>query len=368
VKPWGAVILAAMIVNLVTLIGVIFIAGEWLRKAFCPAWMSQGDQTLLWTHVLLPMFACGALLATTFFLVLPEGLELIKDGFSSEESHADNDHRRSLQDHDQSGEASVTWRFGAAILGGFLIPVIAHSIFPHENAHAHTADDLKVDAHGSSAAETSGFEKRETVSAEKVDPTANEEAVSQTKVEEEKLSLSEGRTAESDEEPNPVCAMAPKITNPSLAASIFLGDFFHNFADGVFIGTAFLLCDRSLAITITAATIFHELAQEIADYFMLVHHCGMSRVGALALNFVCGLSILLGGIVVLAADLSSTAVGVILCIGGGVYVHVAVADCLPTAREHEKGRKQKAYGILAFVSGAVPIGLVLLIHPHCEVH
>jgi zinc transporter ZupT len=151
-------------------------------------------------------------------------------------------------------------------------------------------------------------------------------------------------------------------------ASIFLGDFFHNFADGVFLGSAFILCDKSLAITIAAATIFHELAQEIADYFMLVHHCGMSPLSALALNFVCGLAIMFGGLLVLVADLSSLAIGTILCVGGGVYIHVAVAECLSTAKKHENGRRDKAYGVMAFVMGVVPIGLVLLNHQHCEAH
>jgi len=64
-----------------------------------------------------------------------------------------------------------------------------------------------------------------------------------------------------------------------------LGDFFHNFADGLFIGNAFLLCNRSLAWTVTATTIFHELAQELADYCLLVNHVGLEPLIALALNF-----------------------------------------------------------------------------------
>ncbi|KAG7367930.1 ZIP zinc transporter [Nitzschia inconspicua] len=362
-KPWGGVIAAAIVVNLVTLIGVIFIAGEWLRKIFCPSWLSKGEQHMLWTHVLIPMFACGALLATTFFLVLPEGLLLIQSDFGGEDGHAGHNHRRYLQEEDDhSGESAATWRFGAAILGGFLIPVASHIIFPHEDLHNFGDDSLTETEEKKEMDHDQALDRGETVDNSNTDVVADCEPTSELKVDEKSVDSSEKQSADSWE-------VAPvqggKITNPSLVASIFLGDFFHNFADGVFIGTAFLLCDRNLAITITAATIFHELAQEIADYFILVHHCGMTRVGALALNFSCGLSIMLGGILVLAANLTSATIGVILCVGGGVYVHVAVAECLTTARKHEKGRKQQAYGILAFIVGVVPIGLVLLNHQHC---
>ncbi|KAL3914485.1 MAG: hypothetical protein SGARI_000096 [Bacillariaceae sp.] len=135
-KPWGAVILAAFIVNIVTLIGVVFIAGEWLRKTCCPTWLSGGEQHRSWTHVYIPMFACGALLATTVFLILPESLLLIQSDFLGEGGHEGHNHRE-LQEDDHSGEAAATWRFGTAILGGFLIPVLSHALFPHQDLHDH---------------------------------------------------------------------------------------------------------------------------------------------------------------------------------------------------------------------------------------
>ena len=85
-----------------------------------------------------------------------------------------------------------------------------------------------------------------------------------------------------------------------LFVALSLGDMFHNLVDGIFIGTAYLLCDHSVALTIAAATIAHELPQEIADYFLLVHQCHMKRPFALFLNFLVGISIMLGGIIVLA--------------------------------------------------------------------
>ncbi|KAG7374924.1 ZIP zinc transporter [Nitzschia inconspicua] len=361
-KPWGSVIVATLTVNLVTLIGVVFIAGEWLRKLFCPSWVSKGKQHVLWTHVLIPMFACGALLATTFFLVLPEGLLLIQSDFGGD-GHDGHNHRRFLQEEDDhSEEAAATWRFGAAILGGFLVPVVSHIIFHQDDLHTCVVDNLMESDVKREISDDPARDQGKNVSNVNSDALAEGESTFGLKSDEKSTDSCEKETAVSSE-------VAPikgvRLTNPSLTASLFLGDFFHNFSDGVFIGAAFLLCDRNLALAITAATIYHELAQEVADYFVLVHNCGMTRIGALALNFLCGLSIMAGGILVLAADLTNTAIGVILCVGGGVYIHVAVAECLTTARTYQEGRKQQAYGILAFIVGVVPIGLVLLNHQHC---
>ena len=52
---------------------------------------------------------------------------------------------------------------------------------------------------------------------------------------------------------------------------VLIGDFMHNFCDGIFMGTAFIHCSRSLAWSITVATILHEIAQEFADYFVLTN-------------------------------------------------------------------------------------------------
>mmetsp|Transcript_9388 Transcript_9388/g.16364 ORF Transcript_9388/g.16364 Transcript_9388/m.16364 type:complete len:461 (-) Transcript_9388:157-1539(-) len=370
-KPWAEVIVASLIVNAVTLIGVIFIAGEWLRKFFFPTWKSGGGEHRLWTHILIPQFACGALLATTFFLVLPEALLLIQADLVSEDGHEGHNHRRYLQEEDDhSGESAATWRFGSAILGGFLIPVFGHLVFPHSHTHEDDGEEEKVTAAESEATEEDQEKEskhrhsdhtHEFLSTDKI-------SVHSDQVPEAGDNTSSDNAEATSEEPEKAPGRFSHLKNFSLMSSIFIGDFMHNFADGVFLGTSFLLCSRELALTIAAATIFHELAQEVADYFMLVHHCGMRPFGALAFNFVCGLSIMLGGLLVLIVNLSSTAVGSILCVGGGVYVHVAVAECLCTAQKAQKTRKQQAYGILAFITGAVPIGLVLLNHQHCGDH
>jgi len=127
-----------------------------------------------------------------------------------------------------------------------------------------------------------------------------------------------------------------KPINYRLAASLLMGDFFHNFADGIFIGTAFTLCDRSVAIAIAAATLYHKLAQELADYFLLTEHCGLAPLKALVLNFLNKLSIVIDVIVILSLDVSNMAIGCILAVSAGVYVHIAASECLPRIEKELK--------------------------------
>ena len=58
-----------------------------------------------------------------------------------------------------------------------------------------------------------------------------------------------------------------------MLVGVLLGDFVHNLVDGLVLGTAFgdKHCYKTMAWTITAATIYHELAQEISDYFVLTN-------------------------------------------------------------------------------------------------
>jgi zinc transporter ZupT len=157
----------------------------------------------------------------------------------------------------------------------------------------------------------------------------------------------------------------PPVNFP-LAISILLGDAIHNFTDGVFLGNSFLLCSRDIAWTMVATTIYHELAQELADYVLLTSHCGLPIWKALLANFLSGLSVLFGALVILAADLSDQATGVILAISAGVYLHITAVECLPRVMEITKAKRRLFLLFLGmFVLGAVPIGLVLLNHGHC---
>lgn len=157
-----------------------------------------------------------------------------------------------------------------------------------------------------------------------------------------------------------------KPLNYALAASILIGDGFHNFCDGIFVGVAFMLCSNATAFTIVGITVYHEIAQELADFFLLTKHAGLRVTTALAVNFTAGLSVVLGGIVVLSMDVSDLSIGVILSIAAGVYINIAASECVPRVSAVVSCATDRIIAVLAFIVGAVPVGLSLLNHQHCE--
>lgn len=152
----------------------------------------------------------------------------------------------------------------------------------------------------------------------------------------------------------------------SLAATILVGDCFCNFTDGIFIGTAFTLCSYDLAVAVTVSTIAHEIAQEVADFFLLTESCNLSVPKALLLNFIQGLTVTLGVLLVLAFHISEMVTGILLAMGSGVYVYIAATLCFPRATQaQENNSGDVGLSFVAFALGAIAIGLVLLNHSHC---
>jgi len=150
---------------------------------------------------------------------------------------------------------------------------------------------------------------------------------------------------------------------------ILVGDFLHNTCDGCIIGTAFLGCGSAMAWSITAATVYHELAQELADYVILTDpkKGGLKPATALILNFISGLSVLVGVIVMLSMEsVSPLALGRILAFSGGVYIQIGAAESMPRTYELSKTPLLKLIGLVAFAVGATAIGLVLFDHQHCS--
>ena len=339
--------------NLATLSGVIFLlpvisykARAWVKSCIWnevvpsppPKNGSTGRASFL--DISIPSFASGALLATAVFLVIPEAIYLIQsyiNEHAEEDPHAGHDDHRFLnetdphdgedgEEHDEhEGEIlpDTIWRFGSALLGGFMLPMLFALFFPKASSDEHYAGD----------------------ECEEVKPEAFEE--------------------DSDEE-KANASPKKKGINYSLASSIVIGDALHNFCDGVFIGVALKGCDLAIVYTIVGVTLYHEIAQELADYFLLTKHVGLDPFRALVLNFLAGLSVMIGGLAVVASDINDMALGVLLALSSGVYLYIAACECLPRVTEVVKTRQNRLLSMFMFILGVVPIGLALLNHSHCE--
>mmetsp|Transcript_63814 Transcript_63814/g.142352 ORF Transcript_63814/g.142352 Transcript_63814/m.142352 type:complete len:95 (+) Transcript_63814:1346-1630(+) len=59
-------------------------------------------------------------------------------------------------------------------------------------------------------------------------------------------------------------------------------------------------------------------------------------------------------------------VGMLLAFGGGVYVQIGAAECMPKVYESVQNLQERALCLGTFCLGALAIGLVLLDHQHCS--
>jgi len=151
-----------------------------------------------------------------------------------------------------------------------------------------------------------------------------------------------------------------------LIAGVCVGDFFHNLCDGFFIGAAFKGCGTGFGWGVALGTVLHELPQEMADYAVLTgSSVGLSPPKALLFNFLSGLSVVLGVIIVNMSDVGDSAIGLLLGFGGGTYLYVAAAECLPKVHRLQLPARTHIACLFAFLVGATAIGLILLGHEHC---
>ena len=112
------------------------------------------------------------------------------------------------------------------------------------------------------------------------------------------------------------------------APMVIIGDAFHNFLDGVIIGTA-VRTSIPLGVSTALAVATHEIPQEIGDMAILLH-AGYSRRKAFILNLASGASAVLGAIVaVFALEWVPQITQYVLSVAAAGFLYVAMADLIP---------------------------------------
>jgi zinc and cadmium transporter len=112
------------------------------------------------------------------------------------------------------------------------------------------------------------------------------------------------------------------------APMVIIGDAFHNFLDGVVIGTA-VRTSVPLGISTALAVATHEIPQELGDMAILLH-AGYSRRKAFVLNLVSGASAVIGALVaVLALEWVPVVSQYVLSVAAAGFLYIAMADLIP---------------------------------------
>jgi zinc transporter ZupT len=154
-----------------------------------------------------------------------------------------------------------------------------------------------------------------------------------------------------------------KVT--AVAYVILIGDFMHNFTDGIFVAAAFS-CGPVFGWSVVGVTVAHEFPQEMGDFIVLTTAGGMSISQAMCANFFGGLSSVLGALVFLTFDPSDVVTGCALSLGGSMYLYTALAELASMVYRDISTGNQLLARMASYCVGCGLIAVVLLNHTHCE--
>lgn len=141
-----------------------------------------------------------------------------------------------------------------------------------------------------------------------------------------------------------------------------VGDFIHNFIDGMIIAAAFVN-GFVLGLTTAIAVLFHELPQEMGDYGILVY-AGVERRRALALNFLAAVSVILGGVfgsmfISMVEELG----GWMVAFSAGAFLFLSASELIPEMLKEGDGRRAVVQ-LAILVLGMLTIYSLGLVFPH----
>ncbi len=112
------------------------------------------------------------------------------------------------------------------------------------------------------------------------------------------------------------------------AILLLIGDAFHNFADGIVIGGAFLVAPEVGVITAVAVAL-HEIPQEIVEFGVLLR-AGYSRQEAVVRNLLSASTVLAGTVLTLSlAGAFAELAWVLSAAAAGNLLYIAATELLP---------------------------------------
>lgn len=147
--------------------------------------------------------------------------------------------------------------------------------------------------------------------------------------------------------------------HPTVTVSV-VGDFFHNFLDGVLITSSFYV-SLTLGLTTAIAVLIHEIPQEIGD-FSVYQHLGVSLKRSLFLNLLSAASSLFG--VLFVAVIGSRFQGFsdyILPVTAGGFIYLAASDLIPELHRHQSPVFSSLFQFFSVILGVLLMYLLKFI-------
>lgn len=133
-----------------------------------------------------------------------------------------------------------------------------------------------------------------------------------------------------------------------------VGDGIHNFLDGVIIAAAFLT-GTSVGVIATIAIVLHEIPQELGDFGILVYG-GFSRWKALVCNFLTALTAVVGAVVAyFFLDKIEGFTPIMIGIAAGGFIYISCTDLIPELNKEKKA----ARSIQQFILMLLGMGVIL---------
>lgn len=143
----------------------------------------------------------------------------------------------------------------------------------------------------------------------------------------------------------------------SLVLTNLVGDTLHNFTDGLFIASSYLV-DIKLGLATTLAVMLHEIPQELGDFGILIHG-GVHKKKAIFFNFIAALFAIAGGILGLILGGSKEGfLQFILPFTAGAFIYIAHTDLFP---EIHKESERLPTSLLQFFMILAGIGVMMLL-------
>jgi len=149
----------------------------------------------------------------------------------------------------------------------------------------------------------------------------------------------------------------PDLSSASKSTIILnlIGDFVHNFTDGLAIGGTWSV-SRIAGITTTIAVLVHEVAHEVGDFAILIQ-AGMSNWTIVKTQMLTGIGAMIGTVVGVYCGHMDAASWIPSLTAGG-FVYIACTSVMPELLKQETSFKDILLEMFAMVAG---IGFMILI-------